>query len=428
MKSGQVVVFLLYCILLCLASAPAELPGRRLWVLQAPDHIVELEPSTWAARDTRQIPAGAVKDPRNFCINGKGQMLFRSAPQGEEGSPDRPGASDKVWFWNGRSAVFLDRSAAEPTVLPGGNHGPAVERTPVAALSADGRRLYWFENEFRIFKDADGIEASVVTTFRAWQTDLDGGQRTQIANHSFERCKCETGACSETCPEAAFWFPDEGVDNFFIVNHWIPGQIGATYQASFVYLNSERKWSPTRLPLAMEEILDATRGGAIILHRILDGGCCGWDNESNDQARMFANSKDLVIYDEYQSYANPDYDVSFFVSKAGLSPDTRSAAMTIESTAMPGADIRLSDQGKPNPEELSRIREAMTQLPAVAIVRLQDPPKRLAFLPHASFAGWLNEKEMLVVEHGVLVAFQIETGARRKSRINVANPAFVFVR
>lgn len=424
-KTRLAVPPLLSCTLICFTCMSVAQTGRRLWVLQAPDQIVEYDPSTWEVRNTRKLPAGAVKDPRSFSINGRGQMLFCPISEGEYGSS---GITDKVWFWNGQSIVSLDRRMAPPKPVAGGRSIQTVESTPQCALSTDGQRLYWFENELRIQKNADGIEASVTTTMRAWQTDLDGGHRVQIASYSFAPCQCGTGACPETCPEAGFWFPDDGVDSLFIVNHWIPGQIGATYQSSFLYLNSEGKWLPHKLPLVLEETQDAVRGGAIIMHTLPDGGCCGWENESNDQTHLFANGKDVVIYDEYLRYGNTDYDVSFLVSKARFSPDARSAALAIESTVAQGADIRLSDEGKPNPGELARIRQAIAELPAVEIVRLEDPPKRSAFLRHSALVGWLSDREILIVEGGVLVAFEIDKGIRRRSRINVANPALVFVR
>jgi len=49
-----------------------------------------------------------------------------------------------------------------------------------------------------------------------------------------------------------------------------------------------------------------------------------------------------------------------------------------------------------------------------------------ALIPRA--AGWLNEKEILLVEGKVLVAFEVATGARRQSRISVPSESLVFVR
>jgi hypothetical protein len=58
---------------------------------------------------------------------------------------------------------------------------------------------------------------------------------------------------------------DDGVDDFFVVTDWIPGQIGSTYQASFLYRKSEGKWSRSKLPKGIERLLDAAQGGMTIV-------------------------------------------------------------------------------------------------------------------------------------------------------------------
>ena len=42
--------------------------------------------------------------------------------------------------------------------------------------------------------------------------------------------------------------------------------------------------------------------------------------------------------------------------------------------------------------------------------------------------GWLNGKEILVVENGVLEALDVQTGTLRKSQLKVAKESQVFVR
>jgi hypothetical protein len=55
-------------------------------------------------------------------------------------------------------------------------------------------------------------------------------------------------------------------------------------------------------------------------------------------------------------------------------------------------------------------------------------PRRIAFLPHATLVGWLSDKEILVVEGHLLVAYNVATGARRKSNIRVEDAAHAFLR
>lgn len=407
------------------ASAPQS--GKRLWVLQEPGQVVEYDPSTWAVLNSVKVPVEFMRDPDSLQINRNGQMLFCADPQIQFGNPEQHFPADKVWLWNGRSAEILDRFPDDKGT-PAARRNATVESSRWWALSGDGRHLYWFDDEFRIVKNADGVDVSVSTSYRVWETDLNGGQPSQIAGFSFPTCECETGACSETCPEAGFWFPDEGVDDFLIVSRWIPGQIGATYQSSLICQKTRGKWTSRKLPQALQDIQDATRAGTMIVHRILDGGCCGWENEGNDQTILDGNGKHIILFDERRRYANLNYDVSFFTSKARISPDGLSVAITISSTSLPGTEIRLSDEGKPNHNELARIRQNMAGLPTVEVIGGSDFSSRSVVLPHATLVGWLKQREILVVGNGTLEAFDVGSGARRPSPIRVAKESIVYLR
>jgi hypothetical protein len=308
-----------------------------------------------------------------------------------------------------------------------GSDVSVTESVPFPFLSADGEHLFWFANQSRKL-ERDNLELSTRTTFRAWKTDLGGGHREELAEFAFPDCRCETGFCSETCPEASFWFPDDGVGDFFVVTHWIAGQIGSSYQGSFLYQKAEGKWSAKKLPHALERILDATANGRVIIEAVPDLGCCGWENQSNDQTLLLREGTSSTLFDERARYGNNNYDVSFFTSNANLSPDLSLVAMTISSTAKAGQEIRLADSGTSNPQELAHILKALTGLPAVEVIRPADPGKRLAFLPHATLIGWLNEKEILIVEDHLVAALNVATGARRKSGINVLDETHAFLR
>jgi hypothetical protein len=62
------------------------------------------------------------------------------------------------------------------------------------------------------------------------------------------------------------------------------------------------------------------------------------------------------------------------------------------------------------------------------VKNLEDSPKRIAYLPHATLVGWISDKEILVVEAHLLVAYNVSTGVRRKSTIRVEDAAHVFLR
>ena len=161
---------------------------------------------------------------------------------------------------------------------------------------------------------------------------------------------------------------------------------------------------------------------------IPDVACCGWSNQSNDQTLVLVNGKSQTIFDEAATYKNSDYDVSFFTSNAKLSPDLKSVAMTINATAQANKPIQLAEEGQANPEESLRIRKTLAGLPAVAVKTVVEPPKQVAFVPHASLVGWINDKELLIVEDHVLVVYNVSSGAHRKSTVKVDDVAQVFLR
>jgi hypothetical protein len=129
------------------------------------------------------------------------------------------------------------------------------------------------------------------------------------------------------------------------------------------------------LPKALEEPLGASPSGEVIVTAIPDAACCGWSNQSNDQTLVLVNGKSQTIFDEFATYKNSDYDVSFFTSNAKLSPDLKSAAMTISSTAQANKPIQLAEEGQANPEESQRIRKTLAGLPAVAVKMVAEPAK-----------------------------------------------------
>jgi hypothetical protein len=102
--------------------------------------------------------------------------------------------------------------------------------------------------------------------------------------------------------------------------------------------------------------------------------------------------------------------------------------MTIVSTAQSNKPIQLSEQGQATPEESQRIRKALLELPAVEVKTIDTAPHRVAFIPHAVMVGWLSEKELLILENHLLVAYNVGTSTRRKSTIRVEDGAHAFLR
>jgi hypothetical protein len=418
-------------VLVLTASLVAQ--TNRLWVLRPPGEVAEYDPATFAAKQTVKILPEAVASPQSFTVNHLGQMLF-AAPVSLPLTEEDLAAEQKIWFWDGHAATTLTREVARTTATAGSNLS-ITESAPVPYLSEDGTHLYWFSNQGRRLQ-RDGVDLSTKTTWLAWQTDLSGAARQDMPSVPLPDCPCPTGGCEETCPYGQVWVPDDGVGKFFLLTLFVSGKTQPIYQATSLYEENAGKWASTPINPPLRRVLDAANA-TTILEAIPDTACCGWQNQTNDQTLLHLHGKTLTLFDEQATYKNPDYDVSFYTQNGKLSPDLASVALTIVATAQPNKPIQLSEQGQANPEESQRIRKALLDLPAVEIKTIEvksnvssndDTPHRIAFLPHATLVGWISPKEILIVEGHVLVAYNIASGARRKSNIHVEDAAHVFLR
>lgn len=411
------------CLVLLATSVFAQ--GRRLWVLRATGEMVEYDPATFSAKQSMKLPADAAKSPANVSVNHLGQILFVpgvSLPL----TDDDISVTHKVWFWNGHAAATIDQGVEHKTEKIGSNDA-LTEVAPAVYLAADGTHLFWFANQQRRLQ-RDDLDFSTNTTWQAWQTDPSGGTREDIASLKFPDCRCPTGGCEETCPSGVAWVPERGLDKFFLMTQFFPGKTNPVYKASSRYRGEGGKWTSEALTEPLQRVLDSDPTGNVIVEALPDTGCCGWSNQSNDQTLVLTGGKKIVAFDEQATYKNQDYDVSFYTSAARLSPEAGYVAITVASTAQLNKPIQQAEDGQANPEELVRIRKTLAELPAVAVKRIEDTPRQVALLPHATLAGWLNEKEILIVEDHLLVVYNISTGTRRRSAVKVEDAAHVFVR
>lgn len=415
-------LILIACVLTFSTLLAAQ--NKRLWALRTPGQAAEYDITTFAEKQKVEIPPEAVSSPLRFSVNALGQMLF-ALPAALPLSDSNLAAERKVWIWDGHTGSIISRDLARITSTAGSNLSIS-ETAPVPFLSADGTHLYWFSNQARRLQ-RDGVDLSTKTTWLGWRTDLAGASRQDIASMSLPECSCTTGGCEETCPYGEVWVPDEGVGKFVLLTLFVEGQTQAIYQSTSVYVENAGQWAATAHDPALRIVLDAASPGAI-LEAIPDAGCCGWANESDDQTLLHLEGTTLTVFDELTTYKNPDYDVSFYTQNGKLSPDLKSVAMTIDATSKPNTPIQLAEQGQANPEESQRIRKALVDLPAVEVKSAADPPRRLAFLPHATLVGWISDKEILIVEDHLLVAYNVAGGTRRKSNIHVEDAAHVFLR
>jgi len=398
---------------------------KRLWVLQASGEMVEYDPATFGLKQKVKVPTETVKSPTAVEVTQAGQILF-APPISLPLSDEDAAAAHKMWLWDGRAAVTIDQGVQRKNETTGSNKA-VTDLVPVSHLSADGKSLYWFANESRRL-EREGVDLSITTTWKAWRTDLKGEGREAIASTKLPDCRCTTGSCEESCPTGLVWVPDTGVDKFFLVTQFIAGQAATLYKSTTAYASDGGKWAAVLLAEALQHVLDVDSKGDVIVNSIPDTGCCGWSNQSDDQTIVLLNSKKVSIFDERETYKNPDYDVSFFTANAKLSPDSTRVAMTITATAQSGKPIQLSDEGEANPEESQSIRKALIALPAVAVKTIQDSAKQVAFVPHKTLVDWINDKELLIVEDHLLVLYNVATGAKRKSSVHVEDAAHVFLR
>jgi hypothetical protein len=417
--------FLVFIVSLLLLTAPLLAQGKRLWVLRAPGELVEYDPATFAVKQTVKVPAEAMQSPERVSINRVGQILFAvaaSLPLSEEDIA----SAHKAWFWNGHTATTIDLGVKREVTATGSNQAVA-ESAPEVYLSADGGHLFWFANTARRLQ-RDGLDLSTATTWQAWRTDLNGAGREELATAKVPDCRCPTGTCEETCPYGELWAPDGGIEKFFLMTQVVEKKTGPEHKASTRYQEAAGEWTADPLAEPLQRVLDAPPAGNIIVEAIPDTGCCGWSNESNDQTLVLTDGKKRAVFDERATYKNPDYDVSFYTSSARLSPELRDVAMTIVSTAQANKPFQLAQDGDANPEEAQQIRKALAELPAVEVKSVEDSPRRVAYVPHATLVGWLSEKELLIVEEHVLVVYNVGTGTRRKSSVRVEDAGKVFLR
>jgi hypothetical protein len=429
----SVLRFVLICALL--TAIPLMAQNKRLWVLRAPGEMLEYDPATFAAKppvanraitnSAIKLPPEALKSPQSVSVNRQGQILFvptATLPLAESDA-DTP---HKAWLWNGKAAASLDMGVSRKTAAAGSNVA-VTESAASVYLSADGQHLFWFANQARRLQREE-MDLSTTTIWQAWQTDLESNARQDLASSTLPDCRCTTGSCEETCPYAVAWAPEDGVSKFLLITQFTAGQTGPIYKASVRYLQDAGKWTANPVTPPLQRVLDAASDRNVIVEAIPDTACCGWLNQSDDQTLLRTGEKTLVLFDELATFKNPDYDVSFYTSNARVQPGLGAVAMTLVSTAETNKPIQLAEQGQASLEETQRIHKALEELPAVEVKNLEDSPKRIAYLPHATLVGWISDKEILVVEAHLLVAYNVSTGVRRKSTIRVEDAAHVFLR
>lgn len=406
------------------AAAPAGPPpggDAIVWILGKSGRLSAYNGSDFRLRMTipAPLPPDARAHPESISVSRSGLVLYaKLVPFTEQPS---------LWvLWsNGHARELVGRSRRTRPAKGGGSFVTRV--TPIPTLGVDGKRIFWFEDRLTALQRENMGEISQTGEFLSWTTDLSGRNRKPLVRLALPRCRCATGACEETCPEIDAWFPAPGVSDFFFLTRVVPGQLGSYFLETDLYRENAGTWVARKLPGPVYSFLDAADHGRVYLAAIPDAGCCGWENESDDQSFLVRGGKRILFFDERARFHNPDYDVSFFTSNARLSPDASQVAYTVAATFRPGQTIRVSDRGKANPEELRSIQTALARMPQVEVETLSNPSKPRFRLPDAQLIGWWSAQRLLVWQQGRLLVVDAATGHVADTGLHAEKAADVFL-
>ena len=143
--------------LVVLMAGTAFGQSRRIWVMKAPNAIVEYDPATFVEKGTVALPAGALESPSALQVNAKGQMLF--ALSADDPAVDASkGMADKVWFWDGTKAASFGRGYLH-VVANAGSNQKVTESLPTGYLAVAGTNLYWFTDQLSKLQRDNGQAA-----------------------------------------------------------------------------------------------------------------------------------------------------------------------------------------------------------------------------------------------------------------------------
>ena len=150
---------------------------------------------------------------------------------------------------------------------------------------------------------------------------------------------------TEPCPDPDVWAPGGVVRGCAVLTHWEmskwseePGLVEAAgYRTR--YLRVAQGWRAAELDQTWsDELLDVSADGSSWVVATPDDGCCGWSNDCSDQTTFGGADSNVVVFDEWPTFRNKDYDVSFFTAGAHIGPDDRYVALSIHATEGPAAD------------------------------------------------------------------------------------------
>lgn len=389
-----------------------------IWVLSPDNKMSEYDAvqfRVWVSGVA--LPPEARKHPENIFITNSGIVMYADVVPGT--------TLRRVWSTN-RYANELIGGADDRRPSTGGGF-QITSATPAVYAGADGQRLFWFEDHFSTL--SRGPDVSREGSFLSWTTDLTGNGPRPVTSFRFESCKCETGACSESCPETLVWAPEAGISDFFFLTRWVPGQIGSTYVDTSLYTFASGVWTARKLDHAVDNFLDAADHGNLYLESPNDTS--GDDDPADAPGHvtlMNVGGKAVTIFDEHVRFRDGDYVVGIATTRAAISPDRAHVAYSLAGAPPPEQEIQPRVAGKGNSQEIRRLNAVLAELPRLEVIAVSDPAKITHSLPNTDLLGWLDAGHLLALHHGELQVVDVSTGAIKPTGIKADNVQFAFLR
>jgi hypothetical protein len=387
-----------------------------IWVLGGDNHMSEydgVEFRLWVGGIS--MPPDARKHPEDILVTRTGVVMY---------SDMLPVTSLRhIWSTNNYAHDLVGGADDKRAASSGGFL--ITSATPAVFPSGDGGRLFWFENRFTTLDR--GPEASRDGNFLSWTTDLTGNNPKPVTSFRFDPCKCETGVCSESCPEIAVWAPDSGVSDFFYATRWVPGQIGSHYLETNLYNFANGSWTAHKLDHPLDHILDASDHGNLFIESPQD---YSGDDDPADApgsvTMLNIAGKSVTIFDERARFRDADYLIGFATTRAAISPDAARVAYAIAAPDL-AAEIQPRTQPKKSDAaEVARLRSEAAALPRTEIITVSDPAKVLLSLPNTELVGWLDAGRLLILQHGELQSLDVATRSVKPTGIKCDSTQYVF--
>jgi len=407
------------CVVLFLHTAGSRVgaaPDATLWVVQPPGQLVAFDSVDFSRIGGVRIPVDAYDDPSKLAVNGHGQFLVQLD-------------ADHLWLWDGTKAVTLPstpRLAGVSMLTPTGGHAP----TRQWLLGGDGSSLFVVEGMAR---EANEAADSTVTSVRMLRTDLAQRRGTQIFSRTVRPCRrqMELVADTEPCPDPEVWAPGGVIRNCVVLTHWEQQGSFEGYDTPNTtcyrtrYRAATAKWTSSDLDTIWSEqpLLDISADGSAWVTTDIDGGCCGWSNDSSEQTYFHDGDTAHVVFNEWSVFGNKDYDVSFYTADARISPDAACVALSIHATAGFDPELRLSADGHADSLELRSVLASLADMPIVEVAQVRPHSAKVLRLPRTELIGWASDSELFVVQNRHVVAVDVLTGKRRRSTIEVRTAA-----